>query len=225
MPIVLLIRHAQASFGTADYDILSELGHEQTAALVAGLERRGIRAARVVAGGLRRQRDTATPCAAAAGVELEIDARWDEYEDRDILAHHGSVAAGLERQPGDPPLSSREFQEILNQALRTWIAAGAGSPSREPWQHFEARTAGALDELAASLESGQTALVISSGGVIAALTAQLLGLPAEMLVTFNHVSINTGITKLAVGRGGTTLISSNEHAHLEEAGGSLVTYR
>jgi hypothetical protein len=49
--------------------------------------------------------------------------------------------------------------------------------------------------------------------------------PDAALIAFNHVSVNTGITKLAVGRSGTTLISSNEHAHLDEADGSLITYR
>ena len=205
--------------------MLSERGHEQTAALVAGLKRRGIRPARVISGSLSRQRDTASPCAAAAGVEVEIDPHWDEYEDRDILAHHGSVAAGLERHAGDPPLSSRELQEILNQALESWIAAGAASPSRERAPQFMARVTAALDELAAGLGRGQTALVVSSGGVIAALSASLLHLPPQALIAFNHVSINTGITKITVGRGGTTLISSNEHAHLEEAGEGLVTYR
>jgi broad specificity phosphatase PhoE len=225
MPSILLIRHAQASFGTDDYDQLSERGHTQTEALVAGLARRGIQADRVISGGLRRQRETAAPCAAAAGVELEIDERWDEYVDRDILSHHSEVPAGLEHQAGDAPLSSREFQEILNRALQAWIAAGSDGPARETWPGFEARVTSALHEVAARLGKGQTALVVSSGGVIAALSAGLMGLPPQALVAFNHVSINTGITKLVVGRGGTTLVSANEHAHLDEADPSLVTYR
>lgn len=225
MPSILLIRHAQASFGAADYDVLSELGHAQTAALVAGLKRRGIRPERVVSGRLKRQRDTAAPCAAAAGVPLEVDGRWDEYEDRDILTHHSDVAAGLERRPGDAPLSSREFQEILNRALVAWIEAGQASPGRETWVQFNARVQGALRELAESLGKGQSALVISSGGVIAALSASLMRLPPTALIAFNHVSINTGMAKLTVGRGGTTLISCNEHAHLEEADPRLITYR
>jgi broad specificity phosphatase PhoE len=225
MPSILLVRHAQASFGSADYDVLSALGQAQTAALVAGLERRGIRADRVLSGGLRRQRDTAKPCAAAWGLRVEVDERWDEYEDRDILAHHSDVAAGLERHPGDAPLSSREFQEILNRALTAWIEAGAASPSRETWDRFSARVENALNELADALGKGQTALVISSGGVIAALSASLMGLPPTALIAFNHVSINTGIAKLTVGRGGITLVSSNEHAHLEEADPRLITYR
>ncbi len=37
--------------------------------------------------------------------------------------------------------------------------------------------------------------------------------------------MNTGITKLAVGRAGTSLISFNEHAHIDDDGGKLLTYR
>lgn len=205
--------------------MLSERGHEQTTALVAGLGRRGITPDRVISGRLRRQRDTAVPCAAAAGIEVEVDERWDEYEDRDILTHHATIPAGLEHHEGDAPLSSREFQEILNQALRGWISAGADGPCTETWPMFEGRLASALGELAAGLDRGQTALVISSGGAIAALSARLMGLPPAALIAFNHVSINTGITKLTVGRGGTTLVSANEHAHLEEARGGLISYR
>ena len=205
--------------------MLSQRGHEQAAALVTGLKQRGIWADRVVSGRLRRQLETAAPCARSAEVEVEVDAGWDEYEDRDILSHHASVPAGLEHHAGDVALSSREFQEILNKALRAWIAAGTQSPCRETWPAFLERVSGALTRLAGSLQSGQTALVISSGGAIAALTASLLGLEPEALIAFNHVSINTGISKVTVGRGGITLISTNEHAHLEEAGTALLSYR
>jgi broad specificity phosphatase PhoE len=194
-------------------------------ALVDGLGRRAVVVDRVVSGSLRRQRDTAAPCAATAGAELTIDPRFDEYDDRDILTHYAGASVGLERRPGDPSISSREFQLILNQALEQWIAAGADSPCREPWPAFRARLLTGLDQLVGELAKGQTALIISSGGAIAALSAELLGVPPRAFVAFNHVSINTGITKLTVGRGGTTLVSSNEHAHLDEADRSLISYR
>ncbi len=225
MPSILLIRHAQASFGTEDYDVLSEHGHTQVRALVAGLEARGVRAARVVSGGLRRQRDTAGPLAAAMGVEVEIDPRWDEYSDRDILGHHAAVPAGLEHHAGDVALTSREFQNILDGALRAWIDAGGSSPCAETWPAFRERVTGALRDLAGSLGKGQTGLAVSSGGAIAALSAGLMALPPDALTTLNHVSINASITKLAVGRGGVTVVSINEHGHLEGEDDSLVTYR
>jgi broad specificity phosphatase PhoE len=227
MPTILLVRHAQASFGAADYDVLSELGREQTGALVAGLERRGVSADRVVSGSLRRQLDTAGPCAAAAGLEVEVDGRFDEYHDTDVLEHHTASHARLERRPGEdaPPLSSREFQTILDDGLRSWVAAGEGGPASQPWPAFLGRVTDGLRDVAHGLDRGQTALVVSSSGVIAALSAELLGLPPEAFVALNHVSVNTAITKVVVGRGGTTLVSYNDHAHLEEAGTGLITYR
>ncbi len=52
--------------------------------------------------------------------------------------------------------------------------------------------------------------------------SERLGVPPNALIAFNHVSVNTGITKLVVGCGGTTLISSNEHAHVAEVDASLM---
>lgn len=227
MPTVLLVRHAQASYGSADYDVLSDLGHEQVTALVAGIERRGIAPDRVQCGSLRRHRDTAAPCAAAAAVDLTVDGRWNEYDDADVLHHHSSSRARVARDPGDatPVLSSREFQTIVNEGLRGWVAAGPSSPCRQPWPDFLATATDALEDLAAHLGKGQTALVVSSSGVIAALAVALLGLPPEALVAFNHVSVNTGITKIIAGRGGLSLVSFNEHVHLEQAGTHLITYR
>jgi hypothetical protein len=59
--------------------------------------------------------------------------------------------------------------------------------------------------------------------VIAALAAQLLGLPDQATVAFNHVVVNAAITKIVSGRRGMSLVSFNEHGHLEPD--QLVTYR
>jgi broad specificity phosphatase PhoE len=190
-----------------------------------GLRRRRIAAHQVVSGSLRRQRDTAAPLAEAAGLQVATDPRLDEYDDRDILGHYAETTVGLERHAGDAEISSRDFQLILNRALLRWIAAGEDSPCREPWPAFAGRVRAALNAVADGLTKGQTALVVSSGGAIAALTAALMQLPSEALVAFNHVSINTGLSKVTVGRGGITLVSSNEHAHLEEADPRLISYR
>jgi phosphohistidine phosphatase SixA len=50
MALVFLVRHAQASFGTHDYDRLSELGRQQSRWLGEYFAERGVRFARVVAG-------------------------------------------------------------------------------------------------------------------------------------------------------------------------------
>ena len=83
----------------------------------------------------------------------------------------------------------------------------------------------AASDLGAALESGQTAVVCTSGGVLGGLCAWLLGVAPEALVVFNRVTVNAGITRLAHGRSGTTLLSFNEQAHLVGDGAALLTYR
>jgi broad specificity phosphatase PhoE len=227
MPIVYLVRHAQASFGTEDYDVLSETGQRQAALLEEDLLARGIRPTRVVSGSLRRQLDTARACGRAAPLEPAVDPRWNEYESADVIAHHGvgvaSTAAG-DAIGAAPGMSSREFQRLLDAALLEWIAAGDESACEESWTAFQRRCVTALRGLAAELSSGEDALVFTSGGAIAAVAANLLRAPAETFVALNRMAVNAGVSKVMVGRSGTHLLSYNEHAHLGREPGVL-TFR
>jgi broad specificity phosphatase PhoE len=227
LPTVLLIRHAQASFGTPEYDVLSERGHRQAEALADALASRGIQANRVVVGSLRRHRDTASHWLAATAGGIETDPRWNEYDDGDVLSHHSTTPARLERRPGDPSpaLSSREFQALLDAALSAWIAAGPSSPSRQTWPEFLHRVTGAFTDLVSDLRSGETAVAVTSSGAIAAVSGWLLGLAEEAFIALNRVTVNTGISKVVIGRQGTTLVSFNEHSHLEGSNRGLLTYR
>jgi broad specificity phosphatase PhoE len=227
LPAILLLRHAQASFGAADYDVLSARGHDQAVAVAEELRRRNLVVARVISGTLTRQRETAGPVARSLRQELEICSQWDEYDSDDVMTHHSGSPARQDVRPdaGGPAVTSRQFQDVLEPALASWIAAGPDGPASETWEAFAGRTVGAVRDLADELGPGQTAVVCTSGGVIAAITAALLAVPAQTFVALNRVTINTGLTMLAHGRSGTSLVSFNEHAHLQRPGGSLLTYR
>ncbi len=218
MPVVLLVRHAQASFGSADYDVLSDHGQEQVRALAESFRARGIEPARVACGTLKRQRDSAEPW----GETVTVDERWNEYDDASVLAHHAQSPARLSRADDAPELTSVEFQRLLDIALHGWVAAGAAGPGI-PWPAFRNGTVAAFDALAAGLERGETAMAVTSGGVIAALAVHLLGLADDAFVALNRVSVNTGVTRVVIGRQGRSLVTFNEHTHLEAGG--LVTYR
>jgi broad specificity phosphatase PhoE len=212
VPTLLLVRHAQGSFGGADYVVLSEVGHEQATALADDLERRGVGVSRVIAGSLARQRDTATPVAERFGLRAETDDRWNEYESEEIVASHASPSLFEGTQ--------REFQALLDEALVQWVRQKNGS-----WVVFRDRVQAAFTELTNSLESGETAVVSTSGGPIAAIGVALLGLPPERFVALNRVMLNGSVTKVVTGSAGATLVSFNEHAYLERRDRSLLTYR
>jgi broad specificity phosphatase PhoE len=224
VPTLLLVRHAQASFGAADYDVLSALGIEQSQALERELRMRGTRLDRVVTGTLRRQRDTVASLAATARKPGLVDARWDEFSADDVLGAFSDSPARLST-PNAPRITTSEFQEILDQALFEWIASGEQRGGTESWPAFSDRVNAALDELLDALGQGETALVCTSGGVLAAICVRLLNLGGAAFVPFHRVTVNTGITKVVRGRRGSSLVSFNAHGHLELPGRSLLTYR
>ena len=62
MSAVYLVRHGQASFGAADYDVLSERGQQQAQVLGQALARAQAGFAVVASGDLQRHRQTAQAC-------------------------------------------------------------------------------------------------------------------------------------------------------------------
>lgn len=223
MPTVLLIRHGQASFGGEDYDVLSEVGRRQAEIAGAALRALGPKITRVIAGDLRRQLDTA----AQLGVgEVEIDSRWNEFESDELLAHHAGTPARLEGSTA--PITSRELQDLLDIAFDAWFAAGDDSPCSRSWPEFGADGRAALTAAAAGLGRGETAVAVTSAGVIGSLCGELTAGregAARAFVRLNRVQVNAAVTKIAIGSRGATLVSMNDHSHLEAVDRSLVTYR
>lgn len=232
MPAVLLVRHGQASFGAKDYDVLSPLGHRQAEILAERLVALPVVPDRAVTGSLRRQIDTAAPLAARADVMSSRDPRFDEYD------HEALVAAAVSAAPGElfgaetprdlashlaaSPDPERAFQEVLEVSLARWVA-GTDDGHTETYDGFRARVRAGLDEVVAA-GGAATTVVVTSGGVIAALAADALGLDPAGWARLNTVIVNTSVTRLVIGRRGTTMVALNDHAHLE-ADPALVTYR
>ena len=219
MSQVLLVRHGQASWGADDYDVLSDRGREQARVLGTAFAARGVVPDLFVHGSLRRQRDTAAALAESAGWSLaaEVDPGWDEMD------HH----AVLERQPhtfdGDRP-TRHEFQAWFEAATSRWTGGANDDEYDEPFPAFGERVAAALHRLAAVLPGKGTAVVVTSGGPIARLTADLVDGGSSGHERLAPVVVNASVTKLVIGGRGTTLVSFNEHGHLEGEPG-LLTYR
>ena len=82
MSAVYLVRHGQASFGAADYDVLSERGQQQAQVLGQALARAQAGFAVVASGDLQRHRQTAQACLEAMGLApaWRSDAGWNEFD-------------------------------------------------------------------------------------------------------------------------------------------------
>lgn len=211
MPVVLLVRHGQASFGADDYDVLSDVGREQSAVVGQELARRALRSPLAVCGSLRRQRDTAQIALPAA--DLRTDPRWDEYDHLGLLQRYVPADAAHDG-------TSKGLQALLDQALAAWVDDPAGG-----WDGFSSGARSALNDVVGGLARGQDAVVFTSGGIIAAVCASLLGLGASGVVALNRVTANGAVTKVVIGGAGASLVSFNDHAHFEGEARRLLTYR
>jgi broad specificity phosphatase PhoE len=219
MPTLLLVRHGQASFGTHDYDRLSTLGYEQAELLGQRLHTSIGSVDRVLSGRHRRHLETVRaigrqlPVAAAGPRRL---AGLDEYQ-MDSAAF-ADDPDGLAFDPGSSPARDRAGA-ALDMAVQRWLERPGSSG--ETYPEFGERVRLALEEAASH---PGTTLVSTSGGVISAVAAQLLGLDPYRWAALNRTVVNASLTKVLVGRRGWTLLTFNDHAHLEHDR-RLITYR
>jgi len=229
MADVLLVRHGQASFGAADYDRLSALGEEQSRRLGRWLAHAGAAPDLVVTGGMRRHARTAELCLEAANVRAPalVLHGLDEMDHEDVLARHrpdlaapGALSAELARA-GDP---HRAFQKIYADATRRWTSGVHDAEYACSWTAFRENVLACLREPA--LREPRTIWAFTSGGPIAVIANALLGAPPAEAFALAWPLVNTSITRIALGAGGSRLVTYNAWPHLEGEGvAGLVTHR
>ncbi len=224
MGLLLLVRHGQASFGAADYDVLSEDGWEQSRVLGRWLREHGVSPDAVVSGGMRRHRETVAGLLSGLGRpsagDATVDEGWDEFDHLAVVAAYPDLPAG--------ELDRRGFQRVFEGATARWTSGAHDEEYAESWGGFVGRVDASLVAAAAAAGSGATVVVVSSGGPIAAACSGLVdpaagaGGRARLWAPFNTTYVNTGVTRVVVGRTGPRLLTFNEHSHLS---GDLLTYR
>lgn len=247
---IYLVRHGQASFGSSNYDQLSELGHEQARLLGEWLANGGPRFHRIVSGDLRRHRQTADACigrlpkAQLAETDWLTDPGFNEYDHHDIMVRHRpdfDDPLEVKRFLASGPDAPRAFQQLFEAAMARWMGGAHDADYREPWPVFRARCIDALQRVIDSAGKSETAIVFTSGGTIATLCQHVLGLSDGQTARLNWTLVNCGITKLLYrsgrdrsGRGspddtGASRLALgylNNYAHLEWLGPPhAVTYR
>jgi broad specificity phosphatase PhoE len=234
---ILLVRHGQASFGAADYDRLSAHGVEQSRLLGQWFAGCKLAAGQVVTGSLKRHRQTAEACLAAlpgapAAAEWRTDAGFNEYDHVEVLQKHApqltDPIAAKDALASEADLK-KSFQKIFAQAMARWMGGHHDGDYRESWPAFRARCVGAARRIVENAGAVQGAiLVFTSGGPIAAICQELLGIPNERAAMVNFSLANSSVTRLLFsGKDGRISLSYlNNFAHLEQTGeAECVTYR
>jgi len=212
MAELYLVRHAQAAFGTDDYDRLTELGHRQARWLGEYFAECGMAFDRVLTGTLRRHRETlagiaATDPALPSAEELE---GLNEYR-ADALITAYRAARGL--PPVDHGADRRTHFRLLREVLYAWADASLQTDAHPPFEAFAAGARAALEQLREG--AARRVLVVSSGGPISTLVGGVLGLAPRMMMNLNLQARNSAVSELAFNARTVHLVSFNTVPHLD----------
>ena len=240
MATIYLIRHAQASFGTDDYDRLSLTGHKQ--AYVAGefLSSVATTIDRIYSGTARRHRETAEGIAKTVRTkdgkipQITLDARLNEV-DAEGQFHHlvpilKSTDPEIAQLAEEAKKSSRSYQKVLSRVFTHWQDLPADYAHLESWPTFSHRVYSAIQDIAREAGSGANTVIVSSGGAIATITQHVVGLPKSGAYPLFEALINASITRLLHTRERISLGSFNDYSYLHSLGNmrsgeNLVTFR
>ena len=211
MGILYLVRHGQASFGAADYDNLSELGHRQSVRLGEYFAGKGVRFDTVLTGTLKRQVQTWAGIAQGAGLTVQ-PALWPGLNEYDSEAVIATVHPHPLAKPDTPELYKHHFR-LLRDGLTQWMN-GVVSPKGMPsYREFQHGVVSALDHVRKHCEGD--VLIVSSGGPIATAVGHVLGTTPETTIELNLRIRNTAVCELAFNPKRHTLLTYNTLAHLD----------
>ncbi|OZG74558.1 histidine phosphatase family protein [Hahella sp. CCB-MM4] len=231
MGAVYLIRHGQASFGSSNYDRLSDTGRLQAAHCGRYLAAKGLRIDHWFSGTLERQRDTARLALDAidsGSVEVIEDSGFNEFDHQAVMAnilpvlsHEPEISAFINGEID----RKRHFQRVFERVVDTWVSQDQWE-AMESWNDVVERVSGAAERVIEMAGSSKNIAVVTSGGPIAGMLASVLQLSPLAAIQLNWSIANTSITKIFYSGSRRSVGYFNHYAYLQQgADRSLVTYR
>ena len=199
---IILVRHGQANShatNEADYDRLSELGHQQAGWLGEWFRDHGHAFDHIVSGTMRRHRETV----AGIGLVADEDARLNEID-------YYQLSDDLHRVKGEPLPTGDTFAVHMPKVFAAWKAAEI--EGAEPYHAFEDRVAALLADAA---QPGRQVLCVTSGGVIGMVLRHILDLDILKMSRVMLPIFNSSLHRLHVRNGETYLAGYNAIPHLD----------
>lgn len=236
---LVLVRHAQASFLSHNYDQLSALGQTQARLLGEYWSRRNVIFDRACTGPALRHRQTAQLVGEAhrkAGLDFPepiVADEFDEFQADALLAQNLPQLLSKNNKIRDlhdaMQASSTEaakranFQRLFEAVVSMWVSRELASPNVESWEAFCARVNCGLSAFLAESRKGEVAVIFTSGGPVSVTVQRALNLSAEDTLRLAWMSRNCSFSEFLFSAEHFMLSSFNSFPHLD--GESLLTYR
>jgi broad specificity phosphatase PhoE len=216
MPTLYLVRHGQASFGAADYDNLSDLGHQQAELLGRYFKAKNLKFDAAYAGTLRRHAQTFSGIAQGMGIDQAALLRpgLNEYDSDAVVEAIHPEPLSRERSPEN----YRKHFRLLRDGLSAWMDGKTEPRGMPHYADFVSGITDVLDEVRMQYGGNDNAsiLICSSGGPISTAVGYILGTSAQTTIELNLRIRNTSITEFAFTPKRHMLVTYNTLPHLED---------
>jgi broad specificity phosphatase PhoE len=211
MGTLYLVRHGQASFGAADYDNLSPLGHRQSQRLGEYFAHKGLHFEAVITGTLRRHTQTWEGIAQGASLR-HTPLLWPGLNEYDSEAVIKTIHPTQLEKPDTPELYRHHFR-LLRDGLTQWMN-GVVSPHGMPtYNAFVHGVSSALEHVRKH-HTGNV-LLVSSGGPISTAVGHILGTSPETIIELNLRIRNSAVTEFHFTPKRHMLVTYNTLPHLD----------
>jgi broad specificity phosphatase PhoE len=235
MATIYIVRHGQASFGAQNYDELSQLGRRQAQVVGEYFRDRGVNFDAVYSGDLSRQRETARLAIASQPAEVNhcVDPRFNEIQNEEqlkclmpeVLKVNPAVKTLVDKGLG----SSKDYQKVIDAVFNYWVSPACDDPRIQSWAEYSSNARQALTDVMQTQGSGKTIGIFTSGGTLATLVAQVLGLGGEGTYQLYEPVFNCSVTQLFYSGSKVSLSYYNDCSFLQVLGGqrgeNLISYR
>lgn len=236
---LFLVRHAQASFLSQDYDQLSARGETQARLLGSYWARRKVIFDCVCAGPCVRHRQTAELVAEAyrkAGRDFPSSLVLDEFDEfqgdavlskslPELLGNNDRIRelhSALEDST-DEASKRANFQRLFQAVISLWVHGGMALQGVESWQDFCARVNRGLSAFLGKAKKGERGVIFTSGGPVSVAVQRALHLSAQHTLEIAWMPRNCSLTEFLFSGDRFTLSAFNSFPHLEDE--SLLTHR
>ena len=221
MKQLYLIRHGQASFGTAHYDQLAERGYEQSRITGEWFKQCGIGIDHVVAGGLQRHLQTAKGFLSGYVGEtgwrspIHRDPEFNEVDQADMMNPGNAKNRDESKRDVWSKMTFSEFRESMIAAYFRWTSGRYDLEYKLPFPLYAARCGTAIRRAVALAQNGETVAAFSSGGTIAMICRDVMRLDDQTTSDLMWLISNTSVTRLVWEDDKFTLTTFNSLSHLE----------